>query len=66
MLIFCDFIHVYVFTTNHHLKQETTFVLFLNENIICDPHLTIFFLYFLHALKMIHIATDRRGDNEVN
>ena len=21
MLIFCDFIHVYVFTTNHHLKS---------------------------------------------
>ena len=21
-LIFCDFIHVYVFTTNHHLKEN--------------------------------------------
>ena len=22
MLIFCDFIQVYVFTTNHHLKEQ--------------------------------------------
>ena len=26
MLIFCDFIQVYVFTTNHHLKAPITTV----------------------------------------
>ena len=25
MLIFCDFIQVYVFSTNHHLKEEKSF-----------------------------------------
>ena len=26
MLNFCDFIQVYVFTTNHHLKYDNSFV----------------------------------------
>ena len=51
MLNFCDFIHVYVFTTNHHLNQETTFVLFLNENIICDPSFDYLFSLFLTCIE---------------
>ena len=30
---------------------------------IVTPHLTVSFLYFLNALKMILSALDRKGDN---
>ena len=33
---------------------------------IVTPHLTISLVYFLHTLKMIHNASDRKGDNKVN
>ena len=46
MLIFCDFIQVYVFSTNHHLKtriQPYNFTLYIFINVyIC----TIFFYFF--------------------
>ena len=32
MLIFCDFIQVFVFTTNHHFKPNNGISLYLLEN----------------------------------
>ena len=34
MLKFCDFIHVYVFTTNHHLKKQNSENFFVVENVL--------------------------------
>ena len=45
MLSFCDFIQVYVFTTNHHLKapdkKGVTRIILLSKNIFCDPSLEL-------------------------
>ena len=34
MLIFCDFIQVYVFSTNHHLKEVCAFYCIIIENVL--------------------------------
>ena len=39
MLYFCDFIQVYVFTTNHHLKQSETQTNFLECDLDLQGHL---------------------------
>ena len=39
MLNFCDFIHVYVFTTNHHLKSNHSRVYKQNYDHVYKPTL---------------------------
>ena len=45
MLNFCDFIQVYVFSTNHHLNNENrTFLSFINYH--CSKKLFKFYLFY--------------------
>ena len=55
MLNFCDFIQVYVFTTNHHLKFSTVYLQctmfqFYLQNTIFDTNISELLLYFYNVL----------------
>ena len=47
-------------------KQSLFFSYLSVKTYIVTSHLTVSFLYFLNALKMIHSVLDRKGDNRVN
>ena len=39
MLNFCDFIQVFVFTTNHHLNRALIIYTYVIKVIQCDPYI---------------------------
>ena len=47
-------------------KQSLFFSYLSVKTYIVISHLTVSFLYFLNALKMIQSALDGKGDNRVN
>ena len=41
MLKFCDFIQVYVFTTNHHLKRDLILLILVERIIHCGKSMSV-------------------------
>ena len=65
MLIFCDFIQVFVFTTNHHLKvaktQRTKFTSEnLKKNVVKSIEWRAIFLFFFFFFYLSTIIIERR------